>query len=272
MIDLKILKILDTHDILYKKKYLTLKARYGKKIPFFKKRELKNFKKLENMFIRIADVIITNSRLDLEKIKEISPKATSNLISNGQDITYFSQYKANPEKGTILFYGSMGGDQNIKAFFRFWNRILPGIKTKFPDVKVLVVGANPPDSIKKLNNKTEIIVTGFVEDVREFLSKSYLMIIPMEIAAGFRGRVVEVMSMGIPVIGTHNALDCIEMTHGKHGFVSDSDQEMARYAIELLQAPKLRERMSKDCTRFVSEKYSIEASYGKLSLYYSEMA
>ena len=65
------------------------------------------------------------------------------------------------------------------------------------------------------------------------------MILPMSIAGGFRTRVVEVMAMGVPVIGTHNALDCLEMENGIHGFITDNDSEMA-YGGRSPQAQRIR--------------------------------
>ena len=63
--------------------------------------------------------------------------------------------------------------------------------------------------------------------------------------------------MGVPVVGTHNALDSIEMMHKKQGFISDSDDEMASYLVTILSDILLREKMSNECRKFVLEKYSI---------------
>ena len=165
----------------------------------------------------------------------------------------------------------MGSNQNKKALYKFWYKILPLIKKEISDIKVLIVGNSPPCSIKKLDNRKDVIVTGYVNDIREYLSKAYLMILPLEIGSGFRGRVIEVMAMGIPVIGTHNALDSIEMTNGIHGYISDIDEEMAEYSIKLLKDNNLRRTISNNCIKFVSEKYSIEATFGELSKYFLKL-
>ena len=66
-------------------------------------------------------------------------------------------------------------------------------------------------------------------------------------------------------------LDYTEMTNGIHGFITDSDKEMAKCAIDLLNNHNLRNKMSEECIKFVSEEYTIEATYGKLSKFYSEL-
>jgi glycosyltransferase involved in cell wall biosynthesis len=161
----------------------------------------------------------------------------------------------------------MGSQQNILAFNRFYNNIWPEILNKLPDSRMIVVGNNPPESIKKLHDNNQIIVTGFVEDVRPWLSKAQLMILPMEIGSGFRGRVVEVMAMGIPVVGTHNALDSVEIETGVHGCISDDNEVLIDYCVQLLTDHEFRLNNSDACRQLAIEKYSIEATFGRFAEY-----
>ena len=269
-----ICKIIDTHGLIYVKKGL-LKSKKEGGIRFLENRAVEKYTKLEHQYLKYADIIISNSKKDYETLVQHFPDKKNILISNGQNIEYFYQYNKNVtvHNHTILFYGSYGGNnnQNTIAFFRFWNKILPIIKEEVPEVKVLIVGSNPSESMKKLDDGLDVIVTGFVHDVRQYLSTAHVMILPLEIGSGFRGRIIEVMAMGVPVIGTHNALDSIEMTSGVHGYVTDNDNEMAEKAVQLLNDSGLRKYMSEECRRFVAEKYTIEATYGKLSKYYMDL-
>jgi len=163
----------------------------------------------------------------------------------------------------------MGGQGNINAFFRLWRGIFPGIKRIVPDARLLVVGANSPDSIQRLHDGRDVVVTGFVDDVRGHLGQAKVAIIPLEVAGGFRGRAGEMMAMEIPVVGTHRALDSVELTPGVHGFITDSDAEMASHAARLLTDDRLRMRMGGECRALTVARYSIDATIGTLSDYYS---
>ena len=88
---------------------------------------------------------------------------------------------------------------------------------------------------------------------------------PLTIGAGFRGRVVEVMAMGVPVVGTHNALDSLNMTHGVHGFITNDNKEMANYVLEILKNKRLKQELTANCINFIQNNFNIEATYGKLS-------
>ena len=260
---------LDTHDINFEKYEMDqrYKGQWRQNLG-----KIEKYKNLELEHTGLNDLIISVSESDLESFKGIFPEKSHIKIPIGQDLSAYLDYSPlSDDSKNILFYGSMGSAQNVKAFFRLFHDIFPGIKSKIPDTKLIVLGANPPEEIKSLHDGKNIHVLGYVEDVRECIPKAKIMILPMDIAGGFRTRVVEVMAMGVPVIGTHNALDSIEMTSGVHGYITDSEDEMAERAVLLLNDPELRIRMSEECRLFVAEKYTIDATYGKLSKYYMNL-
>ena len=260
---------LDTIDINFEKYDFELRSKNNRDE---NREKLEKYKELELKYTGLNDLIISVSEKDYQFFRNTFPKKYHLKIPIGQDLSSYLSYKSNPwPDNKILFYGSMSSNQNIKAFFRLYNHILPKIASKIPGIILIILGANPPEKIKRLHNGKDVFVTGFVRDVRKWIGKARMMILPMEIAAGFRTRVVEVMAMGVPVIGTKNALNCLEMKNGIHGFVTDSNEEMVTCAVKLLSDIKFRNQMGKECKKFVAAKYSIEATYGKLSNYFLEL-
>ena len=261
-------RVIDTHDILFAKKEQELRNRYGERLPASQAKLLATYRELEIRSLRLADLIVFITAADRESLSGLDLAGENVIVATGQNIDYFEKYVSRPVDDMILFYGAMSGKPNIDAFYRLRNQILPLIKKDIPGVKLTVVGSNPPAAVKNLHDGEKLIVTGYVEDVRSYLSRANILILPLNVAAGFRSRIVDAMAMGIPVIGTHQALDAVAMTHGRHGFITDDDQEMAAYAVRLLKDGPLRKAMGEACRKFVSDQYSIEATYGKLSTYY----
>lgn len=263
--DLKgIYKILDPHYAVEE----NIEILNSNNLPIFKKiferRKLKRNHKLEKIAIENSDLILPLSVKTFNIFKKNFPYKDLLLIPDGTDVDYFSNYPTQPDEKTILFYGAMGSKQNVHAFFRFYNKILPFIKRLIPDVKILIVGDNPIKEIKALHNGNSIIVTGYVEDVRPWLAKAWFKILPLELGSGFRGRIIEVMSMGIPVVGTHNALDSIGMENGKQGFISDNDDELINFSIKILKDKTLHNYLSKNAKEFTIKNYSLDATFGIL--------
>jgi glycosyltransferase involved in cell wall biosynthesis len=266
-------KAIDTHGVLYEKKIKEYQDIYGEKIPFFKQRELEKDKEKEIAITGAANLVISISEYDRGVFRSLIPESEHILIPSGQDISFYKSYSLSEKEKTptILFYGSLGGKQNYDAFFRLYNKIFPRIIKQIPETRLLVLGGNPPDKIKRLGKKPNIEVTGFVEDVRRSIAQASVMILPMEIAAGFRSRVVEVMAMGVPVLGTHNALDSIGFSNGIDGIIEDNNELLADFAVRLLKDCSLLERMSKAAQIFIDKNYDIEATYGKLSGFYGSL-
>ncbi len=264
-------KVIDTIDIMFDKKRQELIREYGEPLAASEQKELARYKELEIEALGCADLHIAISRSDLRVLGDLWPEIDKILIPSGQDIDYFRQYGTDSyRQHRILFYGSLGSDPNIQGFFRFWNHILPLVRERCSRVEVLVLGANPPEAIRRLHNGEDVVVTGFVEDVRPYIASAAVMVLPLNVAAGFRSRVVDVMAAGVPVIGTGHTLHSIDMESGVHGYISEDDEDMAARTIAVLNDPALRKRLSENCLQFVSSRYTIDATFGALSRYYLE--
>jgi glycosyltransferase involved in cell wall biosynthesis len=256
--------IIDTHNVLSDQRELEIN-KFQKK--FAPKRWIKKYRELESNNLLKAQVLIAISKNDAEYYQSHYPHVKIVLIPSGIDLCKLTNFKLQAEGNTILFYGNLGDEQNIIAFDRLWQKIFPEIKKESPDVQLLVVGSNPTDEMLKLNNLDYVKVTGFVDNPFEFIRKAKIHIIAMETGSGFRGRIPEVMGMGIPTIGTHNALDCVGLEGELQTFVSDDDQEIANAAVRLLKDDEYWNRISGLSKEFISENYSLQKTYKKLENY-----
>lgn len=235
-------------------------------------KKLGNSLKFQKELFKHCDYLIPNAASQVKILKEAYQGNKYIYCPNGQDLEIFTK-KIHPEydTNTVLFYGSLGGKQNISAFDLFYSNVWPLILKKKPDSRLLVLGNNPSEHIKALHNGENVIVTGYVEDVTDYISKACCMVLPMNLGVGFRGRVVEVMASGVPVIGNHNALDCIGIEHEVNGFITDNSDLMADYAIKLINDKTYRKKISNNTLQFVLSNYTIENTYGKLAKFISTL-
>jgi glycosyltransferase involved in cell wall biosynthesis len=77
--------------------------------------------------------------------------------------------------------------------------------------------------------------------------------------------------MGVPVIGTHNALDCLELEHTKNGYILDDDESIIRMVLLLFKDKSKRDEISANAINFVKEHYTIESTFGLLSQYFTNL-
>ena len=268
------IKVIDTIDVLFEKKEKEYLARFGKRLPFFRSRELHRDRAEELRITRLADVVISISDHDKKVFETLVPQSQHILIPMGQDIDFYKNYPRPVESydPEVVFYGSLSSPQNVLALCRLYRKIFPLIKEKVPRVRLLVLGASPPVEVVKWAQDGHTRITGFVDDVRPYLARASVMVLPMEIAGGFRSRTVEAMAMGIPIVGTSNALECLGLVQGREGIIAEDDRALAEKSVELLQNHELRKTIGEAGRRLVERKYSIEATYGRLSEYYGTLS
>ena len=262
--------VLDTHDVLYQQSKMTIDVLPNN---FIKKWKLYLWKWEQQKEIETYDKydsLISISRQDECEFRKLLPRKNILVIPVGVDISFFCPKPELRGKNTIIFYGAMGGKPNIDALLYLWNNILPLIQKELK-IKLIIIGSNPPNRIRKLAENKWVEVTGYVQDVRKQIARGSIMILPLRLGSGFRSRVCEVMAMEVPVVGTHNALDSIECTHGENAIVSDDPKELAKWTIEILKNDTLRQRIGRNGRKLVIEKFSLEATYDKLSEFYSEV-
>lgn len=142
-------------------------------------------------------VFSTKQELKLFQGKDALDKLS--VMGNGVDHQFFSPQICKREK-YLIFTGAMNYFPNIDAVLWFSQTIFPEILKYDPEIRFYIVGSNPTEQILKLASEN-IIVTGFVDDIRPYIARAAVAVYPLRIARGIQNKILEAMSMGItPVI------------------------------------------------------------------------
>lgn len=155
-------------------------------------------KEIYNQFT--LSLFSTNQELSLFKKNDIFEKLA--VLSNGVNHEFFSPQYLKREKA-LIFTGAMDYFPNIDAVLWFCKNIFPSVLAKQPDVKFYIVGSNPVQKIRKLASDN-VIVTGFVDDIRNYIARAALAVFPLRIARGIQNKILEAMSMGITPLIPYN--------------------------------------------------------------------
>lgn len=223
---------------------------------------------LQKRYFEYSDLLIVNSEKQEIILDNNGYENEIACIPNGQDLSNYLRIPINQnlEVFNLLFYGSLSNQFNQKAVSRLLDNIFTIISTENRNIKLIIMGADPPNWLyEKTAGDNNITITGFVEDIGDIFNKCFCCIIPLESGSGFRGRTVELMAAGVPVIGTNNALQSIGITSGLNGIIEESNEELARWVLKLANEPELRLGIAKGGRELAIEKYSLEATHGRLS-------
>ena len=257
--------VLDMHDILWTK----ITSDNSNPYNFLKNIHTKflagRYRKFEEASWQCFDHLVAINHEEAVYVRE---KMNSNVsmitAGTGVDIDEWPYCWEPAAPPRIVFYGSLSGKENEIAALRCANRIMPLIWARVPDTELWLVGANPTKSLRYLQTNPHIKVTGFVDQVQDVLSKATVMLCPLKGRYGFRSRLIEAMALGVPLVTTIDAVYGMGLEEGKGIFVHDSDVDIANAGVKLLQNPDLASAQSVLARKQVEEKFSFEATYGKI--------
>jgi glycosyltransferase involved in cell wall biosynthesis len=173
-------------------------------------------------------------------------------IPTGVDTEYFAPREDQVIRNSLVFTGSMDWLPNEDAIVFFARAILGKIKKQVPDVTLTVVGRNPSRRLfEELKAYPEISLVGRVEDVRPYISRHSLYLIPLRIGGGTRIKAYEAMAMGKAIVSTGIGVEGLPVRDREHLIVADAPDAFAAAVIQLLRDGQQRTQIARNARCFV---------------------
>jgi glycosyltransferase involved in cell wall biosynthesis len=95
-----------------------------------------------------------------------------------------------------------------------------------------------------------------VADVRPYLWKSAVSIVPLRIGGGTRLKIYEAMAAKVPVVSTSVGAEGLDVRNGENISIADAPQDFAERCLALLDDSDARERMAANAWETVAACYS----------------
>ncbi|HEY4613658.1 MAG TPA: glycosyltransferase family 4 protein [Bacteroidota bacterium] len=232
-------KVLDLTDAL---SLFLLRFRDVQKNPVYRwllNVEFKRMAAYEKIISKFEKVLLC-SKVDRDFIAERIRHPDIDLLYNGVDLEYFANGEgivSDPHR--IIFTGNMSYSPNAHAAEYFVRNIFPKIKARVPNATFFIVGQNPPKHVRALHGG-DVVVTGFVDDIRVEYLKSAVAVSPVQFGSGTLNKVLEPMALGIPVVSTLSSVQGLELEHGAEIIVAAEPNDFADAVSSLLENPELR--------------------------------
>jgi glycosyltransferase involved in cell wall biosynthesis len=206
---------------------------------------------------RRFDAVVAVSAEDRDQIKNEYSVERVFDVPTGVDTEFFRDSGAGPiAPHNLVFTGSMDWLPNEDAINYFIEQVLPLIRSSIPDVSLTVVGRNPYPGLLELSKRDPaVLVTGRVEDVRPFMEKAAVYIVPLRIGGGTRLKIFEAMSMKKAIVSTTIGAEGLPVSDGNELCIADAPESFAAAVIQLLTKPDLAEQMGERAGTVVREKF-----------------
>lgn len=120
------------------------------------------------------------------------------IVPNGVDFAKFS-HDAVPKTHDLIFSGNMNYPPNVDAAVYLVKEILPELRKKHPEVKLMLAGADPSKKVRALQCD-HVTVTGWVPSMTDCYAQARIFIAPMRLGTGLQNKLLEAMAMKLPCV------------------------------------------------------------------------
>jgi glycosyltransferase involved in cell wall biosynthesis len=112
--------------------------------------------------------------------------------------------------------------------------ILPLVRKRVPDSRLLLVGSRPSAAVRALASES-VEVPGWVESIAPWYERAAVALVPIRAGSGIRGKILQALGVGRPVVATPIGAEGIEAREEDGLFVRDEPAELAAAVVALLE-------------------------------------
>jgi len=233
--------------------------------------ESDRYRVLEETAWASADAVAVTSQRESALVGKRSPQTLVRVVPNGVDSSYFAPRDTEVDPAMVVFVGLLSYRPNFEGVQWFVDEVLPRIHRTRPDTVVVVVGgSNRPESNKMLS-RPGVILTGWVPDVRTYLARAAVVVVPIRMGGGTRLKVVEALSMRKPVVSTALGSEGIDVRNESELLIADDPDEFAASTCRLLRDRDFADRLGARGRNLVVDRYSWRGSARLLEALHGEL-
>lgn len=259
-IDLKLAPpvVIDTHNLLFDYYARRGEMESGLLRRLVCRREAKLLRTYEPEIFSMSRRVVVCSETERSRLLELDPELPVEVVANGVDCSAFrpATHERFPRRRELVFVGDLGYGPNQDAALYFIREVLPLVQDAEPRARFLAVGKNPSDELLALGRgREDIVVTGYVEDVAEWVQRATLYVVPIRYGSGTRLKVLEAFAFGKPTLSTTVGAEGIEYREGHDILIRDEPKAMADAIVALFADPERAKQLGAQARR------TAEASY-----------
>lgn len=199
------------------------------------------WRRFEAAMIQQVDTVITFTEPDQAAVVPLAGNVPVARIPFGVTVPARPMNQDTAEL-QLLFVGSFTHYPNIDAAERLTQAIYPRVRAARPDVRLTIVGADPPQSLWQAGPGVQ--VAGYVPDITLLLSAAALVVVPLRRGGGMRVKVLEALAAGKALVASPLAIAGLDLADGKQVALAESDDDFAAVILRLLARPEERASLS----------------------------
>lgn len=223
---------------------------------WFLGREADKLARYESLVSGRYDCNIFMSTPDRDLLAASVPGLRTAVVPNGVDLDYFAADETGGSETSLIYTGGMNMFANRDAVLSFLRDCWPTIAAAVPDARFYAVGQTPPaELLEAAAGDPRVVVTGYVDDIRPFVRKAAVYVVPLRVGGGTRLKVLDAMASGKAIVSTSIGCEGLDVMPANDLLIADSPAEFARVTISLLGDAAARRRLGAAARARVAERY-----------------
>jgi sugar transferase (PEP-CTERM/EpsH1 system associated) len=202
-----------------------------------------------------ALTLVTDAEVGL--FRRFCAEGQVEAIGNGVDLDYFAPRPEAAEEGCV-FVGALDYRPNIDGAVWFCREVWPAIHQARPQARMRLVGRQPAPAVQRLTEVPGVELVGQVADVRPYVARAAVAVVPLRIARGVQNKVLEALAMGKATVVSPQAREGLRAEPGVHLLEVDSPAQWASTVLRLLDDAALRRRLGLAGRRYVEQEHRWE--------------
>lgn len=222
-------------------------------------REAKLIARYEQKIHQAFDACLFISQNEVDLFMQNNPElGRVHVVANGMDTETFRPAAGpKPQQGpNFLFTGVMDYLPNEDAVVWFVEGAWEQVRARYPDAQFFIAGMNPSHKVKALSRFPGIVVTGFVDDIREYFDKAHIFIAPFRLARGVQNKVLQAFGCALPTITTAMGCEGINCKPGEHVLVADTLEQTLAQIDWVMTHPEEAARIGRNAHDLMQREYS----------------
>jgi sugar transferase (PEP-CTERM/EpsH1 system associated) len=217
------------------------------------------------------DGVTAASERDAAQYRNMLPGVPVEVVDNGVDLAAYVTTPDAEDPDTFVYTGSYDWLPNADAVIYFCAHIWPLVRKTLPDARFYAVGKEPTRGMLAYHGRDGVTVTGRVADVRPYIARASVYVVPLRIGGGSRLKILEAMAMGKCVLTTTIGMEGLDVEAGRDLCVSDAPEDFADAAATLAGDPERRKMYGAAARRRVEERYGWERIGARMNAFYERL-
>ena len=227
----------------------------------------------EKRFVRGVDGVAAISEEDAAIMRQYAPGAKIQVIPAGVDLDFFQPTDPMAEDSNMITWiGRFVWEPNTDAVLYFLKDIFPLILKARPHTVFHIIGAgaeNLQDSAEHFGQN--VIIHGFVDDIREYLARSSVLVVPLRIGGGMRIKILEFCAAGKAIVSTHIGAEGNIALNDRDIVLRDDAESFSTAVVELLNNSELRHTLGTNSRKLAEDHYSWKSVGEQFQAMYKEI-